>query len=245
MSATVGTVRGGSRSDSTPSLRTWATIAGIGILLIAAASVFANFLVLEKLVTPGDATATANDIVGSKGLFQAGIIGWLLIVGLDVLVAGALFYVLRPVSRRLAAAAAWSRVLYGTVLVAAVFQMIEALRVLDGRATAGRSGQALQKIEAFTDIWNVGLVLFGIHLLLVGYLAYRSAHVPKFIGAFVGLASFGYLFDAVTRVLIDEPAFSLSVITGLGEFVLGVWLVTRGHRISLPTAEVEGAPVPA
>ncbi len=104
----------------------------------------------------------------------------------------------------------------------------------------GASSQALRKVEGFTDVWNIGLVLFGIHLLLVGYLAYRSAYMPKFVGAVVGLAGFGYPFDAAARVVVDDPAFSLSVITGLGEFVLGVWLVIRGRRISLPAAAQVG-----
>ena len=240
MNASVEIVQDRSRSELRSTVRRWATIGGIGILMIAALSVFANFLVLERLVTPGDAAATARDIVASRGLFQAGIVGWIMTAALDILVAGALFFVLRPISRRLAAAAAWSRVLYGVVLVAAIFQLIAALGALGGQVTPGASRQALQKIEGFTDVWNVGLILFGIHLLLVGYLAYRSAYMPKFVGVVVGLAGFGYLFDAAARAIIDEPAFSLSVITGLGEFVLGMWLVIRGRRISLPAATQVG-----
>ena len=239
-SATVGTVHHRSRSESSQTVRTWATIAGIGILMMAALSVFANFLVLERLVTQGDAAATANDIVASRGLFQAGIAGWALIAALDLLVAGALFFVLRPRSRPLAAVAAWSRVLYGAVLGAAILQLIAALGALGGQVTPGASSQALQNVEAFTDVWNLGLILFGVHLLLVGYLAYRSAYIPKFVAALVGLAGFGYLFDAAARAIIGDPAFSLSVITGLGEFVLGVWLVIWGRRISLPAAAQVG-----
>ncbi len=257
MSATLGLLQNPSTSESESALRRWATIAGIGLLLMAALAVFANFLVLEKLVTPGDAAATAKDIVASRSLFQAGIVGWVLIAALDVLVAGALFFVLRPMSRPLAAIAAWTRVLYGAVLGAAIFQLIAALSALDGQVTPSASRQALRNIEGFTDVWNIGLILFGVHLLLVGYLAYRSAYMPKLVGVVVGLAGFGYLFDAAVRVFINDPAFSLSAITGLGEFVLGVWLVIRGRRISIPAGAhprglagrqptpVEGTPVRA
>ena len=139
MSATVGTVQDRSRSEASPTVRRWATIAGIGLLMMAALAVFANFLVLERLVTPGDAAATAKDIAASRSLFQAGIAGWFLIAALDVLVAGALFFVLRPVSRPLAAVAAWARVLYGAVLGAAIFQLIAALGALGGEVTPGAS----------------------------------------------------------------------------------------------------------
>lgn len=36
------------------SFRRWSLVAGIGILVIAALSVLANFVVLENLVMPGD-----------------------------------------------------------------------------------------------------------------------------------------------------------------------------------------------
>ena len=58
--------------------------------------------------------------------------------------------------------------------------------------------------------------------------------MPKLVGTVVAIAGFGYLFDAAARVVVDDPSFSLSVITGLGEFVLGVWLVSKAHRISVP-----------
>ncbi|MPZ93225.1 MAG: DUF4386 family protein [Actinobacteria bacterium] len=217
-------------------VRRSALIAGVGILMIAALSIFANFIVLEQLVIPGDAATTANDVLSSKGLFHWGITGWFLIAALDVMVAWALFRVFRPVDRRLAMVGSWSRALYGGVLLVATTQLMDGLRLL-GDSTASRTGvqaQALNKFEAFTDIWNVGLVLFGIHLLFAGYLAYRSGYVPKLVGAVVSIAGFGYLLDATMRVVVDDPSFELSVITGLGEFVLGVWLVSRSHRISLP-----------
>lgn len=231
MGSSAAGVRNGSASEET-GVRRWALIGGIGILLIAAVSVFANFIVLEQLVTPGDPTATAKDIASSKGLFQAGVAGWFLIAALDVFVAVALFLVVRPVSRRLAAVAAWSRALYGVVLGVASFQLLSAAGALGGRITTSASNEVLQKTDAFTDIWNVGLILFGIHLMLVGYLAYRSGYMPRFVGVLTGIAGFGYVFDAAVRVVVAD-AFSLSVLTGLGEFVLGVWLVSRGRRIAL------------
>lgn len=217
-------------------VRRWALIGGIALLLMAAVAVFANFLVLEKLVTPGDALTTASDIASSKGLFQAGIAGWFAIAALDVLAALALFHVVRPVSARLAAVGAWSRTLYGVVLGAATLQLLAILGLLDGPMTAASSAEVLHKTEAFTDIWHAGLVLFGVHLMVVGYLAFRSGYIPKPVGAVVAIAGFGYLFDAAVRVAVADPSLSLSVITGLGEFVLGVWLVTRSRRIALPVS---------
>jgi len=222
--------------DGTTEVRRSALAAGVGLLVMAAVAVFANFLVLENLVTPGDAATTAKDVLASKGLFQWGIAGWFLIAALDVMVGWALFRALAPVDRRLSLAGAWARVLYGGVLMVATTQLVQGLGLL-GDASSSNSAvqaQALNKFEAFTTIWHLGLILFGVHLLLVGLLAYRSGYMPKLVGAVVFVAGFGYLFDAALRALVQDPSFALSAITGMGEFVLGVWLVSKSHRISLP-----------
>lgn len=246
MSSTAGVLRKaglpvGAREDE-GSIRRWGLLAGIGILVIAALSVFANFVILENLVTPGDASKTATDILASKGLFQLGIAGWILIVAADAVVAWALFRVFRPTGQRVAMIAAWARLLYAGVLGVAVSQLVQALGLLGDQGSTSASNtvvqaEALQKVEAFTTVWDAGLVLFGIHLLLIGYLAYRSGYVSKVIGALVAIAGFGYLFDSVGAALAEDLSFRLSVITGLGEFALGLWLVVRGRRISLPESK--------
>lgn len=225
------------------SLQTQAVAAGLGLVLIAAFSVFANFLVLEKLVTPGDALRTATDVLASKSLFQWGIAAWFVIAALDILVAWPLFRFFSPTNRRLAMVSSALRVLYGSVLVVAISRLMDGLRLL-GNAQASET-QALNRFEGFTDIWHLGLILFGIHLLVAGYVAYRSGYVSRLVGASVALAGFGYVSDAAVRAVVDNPPFELSVITGMGEFVLAVWLLSKGRRISLHETPVAAHPVPA
>jgi hypothetical protein len=148
---TLGTVDPGGHVGR--SVRRSALIAGLGILMIAALSVFANFIVVENLITPGDAATTAIDVLASKALFQWGIAGWCLIAILDVMVAWALFRVLSPVDRRLAIVGSWSRALYGGVLAIATIQLLQGLRLLNDSTTSSTSvqAQALNKFELFTD----------------------------------------------------------------------------------------------
>ena len=160
----------------------------------------------------------------------------------DAVVAWALFRVFRPAGQRVAMVAAVSRLLYAGVLGVAVSLLVQALGLLGDQGSSAVSNtalraEALQKVEAFTTVWDAGLVLFGIHLLLIGYLAYRSGYVPKFIGAVVAIAGFGYLFDSVVAALAEDLSFRLSVITGLGKFAFGLWLVVRAGRISRPESK--------
>ena len=93
--------------------------------------------------------------------------------------------------------------------------------------------QALRHINTFTNIWDAGLVLFGLNLFVLAYLAYRSGYVPKLLGVLLAIAGFGYVFDTVVRALVRGSSSDVSAITGMGEFVFALWLVIRGRRITV------------
>jgi hypothetical protein len=76
------------------------------------------------------------------------------------------------------------------------------------------------------------LLLFGVHLITLGYLAYRSGYVPRLIGVLLVVAGVGYAFDTFSSVLFLHPLV-ISTYTFLGELVLAVWLVARGTRVRL------------
>jgi hypothetical protein len=93
--------------------------------------------------------------------------------------------------------------------------------------------QALRHINSFTNIWDAGLVAFGLNLFVLAYLAYSSGCVPRLLGVLLGIAGFGYVFDTVVRVLVRGSSSDVSAITGIGEFVFALWLVIRGRSIAL------------
>jgi hypothetical protein len=187
-------------------------------------------------VTPGDAAATARDVMGSGGLFRLGIASLLVVVVLDVVVAWALFRVFSPVAESVSRTAAWLRLAYAGVFMLAITELMGALRLLgnDGFLGVVDAGQlqalALLRINAFTDIWDAGLILFGAHLLAVGYLAYKSGYVPKILGILIGIAGGGYLVDSFAAVL-GQPT-NVAAFTFLGELLLALWLVIWGRRVT-------------
>jgi hypothetical protein len=99
---------------------------------------------------------------------------------------------------------------------------------------------ALAKVDTFNDIWTAGLLLFGLHLLALGYLTYRSGQLPRLLGALLAIAGLGYAYDTFAAVLSKGSPFAVSTITFVGEFVLAVWLVVRSRRLSedVPEAAV-------
>lgn len=206
------------------SMRTASLIAGIALLLMAVLAFFGNFVVIQALITPGDAARTAGDITGSEALFRWGIAAFVLVAVLDVVVAGALFTLFEHVHRGLAAMAAWFRAIYAAVLLVAAAQLVIALDPLND------PGQVLRAVGAFTTIWELGLVLFAFHLLLIGYLAYRSGFIPRAIGILLVIAGLGYLADGLGLVLIADYSLDIALFTFAGEVVLIFWLLISGRR---------------
>ena len=234
-----------SRSIQKPSL-----VAGVALLLLSGMAAVGYVVIVQGLVTPGDPAATASDIVASEGSFRLGVAMLYVVIVLDVVVAWALLDVFTPISRRVSRLAAWFRLAFAGVFMAAIGQLAG---IPDLLSSAGYSAaftpeqlhsQAMLRIDAFTDIYMAGLILFGVHLLLLGYLAYSSGYVPKVIGVLLAIAGVGYAVDSFVTVFTTGSPFAISTITFLGEFLLALWLLVRGRKVVLepPTRHVPDVP---
>ncbi len=53
-------------------------------------------------------------------------------------------------------------------------------------------------------MWQVSLVLFGLHLVLLGWLGYTSHLVPKVIAVLLVVAGAGYLVDSFGYLLVTD-----------------------------------------
>jgi Domain of unknown function (DUF4386) len=210
-------------AEANRTIRKASTTAGVGLLAMSLLSALGYLIAVKGQLVPGNAARTARNIAGHEGLFRFGIVSLYLVAALDVVVAWALYGMFQPVSEALSKLAAWLRVAYAVVFIVAISQLIGALRA---------HAQALHHINTFTDIWDAGLVLFGLSLFLLAYLAYRSRYVPKLLGLLLAIAGLGYIFDSVVRALVRGSSSDVSAITGIGEFVFALWLVIRGRRIA-------------
>jgi hypothetical protein len=233
-------------SDASRPIRRAGLIAGAALMVMAALAGFGNIVVLQGLVTPGDAAKTAGDVMRSDAVFRFGVASLYLVVVLDVVIAWALLRVFSPVNRDVSRLAAWFRLTYAGVFMVALSQLAGIPELLSGAGysasftPAQRQGLALLRIDTFNDIWSAGLILFGVHLLILGYLAYKSGYVPRVLGILLVIAGVGYVFDSFVAVFSDGSPFAISTVTFLGEFLLGLWLLIRG-RISAFVMSATGA----
>jgi hypothetical protein len=224
------------------SQRKVALTAAISLLVLALLAPFALFGVLQTLVVPTDAAATVENIIASEGLFRAGIAAFLIVIMLDVVVAWALYVLLRPVNRTLALLTAWLRLAFAAVFASALVNLLDVAQLLggaDGAALqpAQLQAQVMSSIASFDNGWIViAHAIFGLHLLGLGYLLFRSADFPRFLGVLVVIAGGGYLVDSFTRILVPDFVFTFSVFTFVGEALLIVWLFYRAIKGFNPSA---------
>ena len=213
------------------SVRTAALVAGVGLFAMAILAPFANFYVLQNLIVANDAKATIEHILASPGLFRIGIVGFLVVAVLDVVVAWGLYVLLESVNKNLSLLAAWFRVVYAAVFAIALNPLLAVLQLLEGGKslqafeTNPLQAQVMLSLGAFRSGWDLGLVIFGFHLLVLGYLAFKSGFIPKWLGVLLGIAAFGYLIDSFGKILVPNYNLNLSTFTFVGEFLLIFWLL--------------------
>ena len=238
------------RAPAQWSVRNASLTAGIALLLMSVVAIFGNVVVVDGLTTQGDAAATAADITASAGMFRLGIVSLIVVIALDVVIAWALYRVFSPVNASLSMLAAIMRLVYSAVFMVAIGELLGVIRLLSdegNRAVLGTEQvqiQTMQGMTSFNDIWYVGQFLFGLNLLLLGYLAYRSGYVPRLLGALLVISGLGYAIDSFGAVLSEGPWTDITTFTFLGEFLLALWLVIRARGVAAGAAELEADATP-
>ena len=223
-----------------------AKTAGIGYVFIIVLAIFAEFFVRTQLVIPGDATTTTSNLLANTMLFRVGITSYLIAAIFDVVVALALYVLLRPVNRSLALLAAWLRLVHATIFGMALQNLFSVLHLLSGARYLKAfkpeeiQAQVMLSLDGFNDGWLVGLVFFGLHCLVLGYLIIKSDYMPKVLGLLLALAAVGYLTDSFAHFLLrnysDYEAVFLAIVgipAIVAEVALCAWLLWKGSKLQL------------
>jgi hypothetical protein len=219
--------------------RTLARTTGFLYLIIIVCAGFGEGVVRGGLVIPGDAAATAANILGSPGLFRLGFAADLLAFLCDAAVAVLFYVLLAPAGRTLALLALSFRLLAHPAIAAVnLLNHFGALIVLDGAGPAAafppgeREALAMAALELHQVGYLIGGAFFGVHCALLAVLLVRSPLFPALLGWLLGAAAVGYLVESFTFFLLPAfqgPAGMLVVVTaGVAEVALCLWLLTKG-----------------
>jgi hypothetical protein len=190
-----------------------ARIAGFLYLLVAIFGGLAFGYVLGKVYVPGDAATTAGNVVANSGLVRMGVVADLVQATVWVFLAMTLYILLKHVHQS-AARAMVVLVAVGAAIVCLndVFQF-ESVRVAtDGSYTAalgaaGSSALVLLLLEIHHYGFLAAQIFFGLWLVPLGYLAYKSGMFPKALGVALIVGGACYLVGLLAVFLVPDFDF--------------------------------------
>lgn len=208
-----------------------ARFTGVLYLLLALLSGLPFIYLTTAIIEPGDAAATAGNVVANAMLLRVSFVADLLALACYVLVAMAFYRLLKYVSRN-AAGAMMIFVAVGAALMgAALLYHFAALMVATDESFATAFGQTgsdalvLMFLDLRLNGYLIAQVFFGLWLLPLGYMAYKSARFPKALGVLLIVGCFGYLVDLVAKFLSSEFGAVLSPFVILPAVIAEFWMV--------------------
>lgn len=216
-------------------------IAGLGYLIIFITGIYSNFFVLEGLVVPGDIAATTENVIQGEMQLRFGIISFIIMVICDVFLAWALYVLLEPVNRHLSLLSGWLRLVNAAMFGFAVYSLLMIVKITtsdlyrDILTLDELQERILFFLDAFNYLWLLGLIFFGLHLFILGYLIVKSGYIPKILGVLLAIAAAGYLIDSFANFILPnyndykDIFLLIVVIPGIvGELSFTVWLLIKG-----------------
>lgn len=205
----------------------FARLSGLSLVVMAVVAGVAYGYAFQQLYHPHDGEATLRNFLHRRDLYYMVLGGFTLILMLDLLVAWTLyrfFETAHPVLPRMMAA---TRVLYALFLVVALVHW--------GRMNGSTNAvEVTHHIQRFLTIWSLGLIVFGVHLLLLGALILRAPVIPSWMGYLAAFAGLSYV--AIHTLHALWPGFALyqakvETVLGLplalGELCLALWLLVK------------------
>ena len=223
-----------------------ARIAGLLYLVVVLTGIFSLGYVPSQLIVSGDGAATVERIAASESLFRLGVAAGFACYIAFLLLPLALHRLLAHVDSR----AAFLMVLFAVVSVPIslgnLVNMLDVMTLLDGKAYL--SSYAPEQIHAAVMLsfsrYNSGLlvaqIFWGLWLLPLGYLVFRSRMLPRTLGVLLMLGCLGYLIDVFGSTA--APGYSATYLArfatvpaSIGEIGTCLWLVVFGAK-NLPKA---------
>ncbi len=227
------------------SLRRAALAAAIADLLMPVA--YAQLSIWPKLVIPDNIDQTVQNITAYRGQFAVAILCYLITFVEDIIIAWALYVLLVPVNRALSLLTAWFRLVYTAVGLFAWLNLVIVFRVLTVPVYATLFGpgplnaQVELLLNSFQYEWSMSLVIFGIHLVLLGYLIFRSGYIPWIIGILLVIDGVGWMFNSLRPYLYPDVHLGFFCHFAFSELILPLWLLIRGWKIPEPVLSPSSA----
>ncbi|MEO1054346.1 MAG: DUF4386 domain-containing protein [Bacteroidota bacterium] len=215
-------------------------VAGALYLVLIVFGVFAEFFVRAKLVVYGDAETTLNNISNSEQLFRTGFVFDLLMLLVYFFLPMALYHLLASVNKKVVAIMVLSVVTAVAIMFVNMLHYYVVIIVSDNKdyLTAfdqdQRNALGMVFIYLYHKGYMIAQVFFGLWLLPLGYLVFKSGFSPRLLGILLIIAGLEWMSDSFTYFLFPEVSKMISpfilISAALIEFSFCFWLLIIGPK---------------
>jgi hypothetical protein len=221
-----------------------ARVAGLIYLAVAIFGAFAYGYVVATVYVPGDAATTASNVAANAGLVRIGVVADLFQATLMVFLVLSLYVILKHVNGNVGRAMV-VLVLISTAITSLnlVFEFASLLVATDASyvaafGAAGASALVLLLLDIQHYGYLIAQIFFGLWLVPLGYLAYRSGMFPRALGVVLVAGGVSYVLDMAVLFLVPEFGRQVHPILLIAPIVGEVWMVAyllvKGVGSSLP-----------
>jgi hypothetical protein len=223
------------------SIKKTARIAGLLYLIFIIASVIAD---LFGHFVFADAQGTVNNIIAHESLFRIGFVISLFSNVFFLLAAWALYMLLKPVNKNIALLflllnlGGFAIFVYSHLNLYAGLQLLSGADYLKVFPPDQLQAQAMLFINLYKTGSTIAQIPFGVWLLPLGYLVFKSGFLPKILGIFLIIDCFGLFIYVCQRFLLPDYtiiAYPCWAIGFIAEVSLALWLLIKGVKDQKPT----------
>ncbi len=212
-----------------------ARIGGACWLMTILAGMFGMY-VWDNLVVSGDAAQTATNILSNGAFFRAGTAATIISIGCYIGATLFAYELLKPVNRAVSRLAAFFSLVGCAVLaVSSLFELTPFSLLRGDRYLSVFTPEQLQAfsfmfLRLARQTYNIGMIFFGMHILLLGYLILKSYFLPRMVGALLMFGGLCYLTFLAPPLAASVSPYNF-VPGGLAEITLALWLLVKGVNV--------------
>lgn len=199
--------------------RTLSIIAGLSYLGIFFLAIYANFFVIDSLLS-----SPLETVVEKEQHIRFGAMAFLFAAVFDVIVAWVLLELYK--TNPLTLLSTYFRLIHAVLMGAAVFALVQILDLTS-------ADSILNQVDIFNTLWLIGLFFFGFHLILLS----RIVKHIRFIPYMLATAGVMYALDTTAHFTLQNYAayadlflIAVAVPAIFGEMAFTVWLLIKGGK---------------
>jgi hypothetical protein len=228
------------------SLKRTARLAGFLYVIMGIPSAYGIMYVPSQIIIPGNAAASATNILAHEFLFRTGMVSQFISNTLFILLVLVLYRLLKQVNDYQA------KLMVAFVLVQVpIGYLIETFNITSLLILNGEIMKALEPAQKqdlailFLNMHKYGMITVeifsGLWLMPFGQLVYKSRFIPRILGILLIIGGIAYIIEGLTFWLFPgyQPFVSryMIVLYSIGETPIILWLLIKGVKNNIPAID--------